>query len=121
MEKPIHFWSDSKYVPVLAIPPTFMEMDTTSRNAGTSKDLRTAFECVQDTLTSVCDVNSECRHIQVKSVEIGVAFTTLFHYTNQGFAPHFENSRILQAFSHRKMNFDFTGKISLPNNRYLVG
>lgn len=63
MEKSIHFWSDSKYVPLLAIPPTFMEMDTSSKNAGTFKDLRTA-------LKVVCDVNSLCRHIQVKSVEI---------------------------------------------------
>lgn len=61
MEKSIHFWSDSKYVPLLAIPPTFMEMDTSSKNAGTFKDLRTASKVV-------CDVNSLCRHIQVKFV-----------------------------------------------------
>ena len=55
-----------------------MEMDTSSWNAGTSKDLRIAFKVV-------CDVNSEYRRIQVKSVEIAVAFTTLFHYTNLPF------------------------------------
>ena len=66
-----------------------MEMDTSSKNAGTSKDLRTAFKVV-------CDVNSLCRHIRVKYVKIVVAFTTFFHYTNQGFAPHVLN----RAISH---------------------
>src|SRR5574344_2707774 len=59
----IHFWSDTKYAPLLAIPPTFMEMDTSSKNAGTFRDLRTAPKVV-------CDVNSEYRRIQVESVEI---------------------------------------------------
>lgn len=63
MAQSIHFWSDTKYAPLLAIPPTFMEMDTSSKNAGTFRDLRTAPKVV-------CDVNSEYRRIQVKSVEI---------------------------------------------------
>jgi hypothetical protein len=52
-----------------------MEMDTSSWNAGTSKDLRIAFKVV-------CDVNSEYRRIQVKSVEIAVLIllTLIIHF-----------------------------------------
>ena len=69
VEKSIHFWSVSKYVPILAIPLTFMEMDTTSRNAGTFEGLRTAPKGYVRHSFKCLDVNSECRHIQVKSVE----------------------------------------------------
>ena len=49
-----------------------MEMDTSSWNAGTLKDLRTAFkDCVRHSFECL-DVNSEYRRIQVKSVESAV-------------------------------------------------
>ena len=96
MAQSIHFWSDTKYAPLLAIPPTFMEMDTSSKNAGTFRDLRTAPKVV-------CDVNSEYRRIQVKSVEITVAFTTLFHYTN---SPFYHTPYKLDILTYFKCNRD---------------
>ena len=97
MAQSIHFWSDTKYAPLLAIPPTFMEMDTSSKNAGTFRDLRTAPKVV-------CDVNSEYRRIQVKSVEITVAFTTLFHYTN---SPFYHTPYKLDILTYFKCNRDY--------------